>query len=154
MGDKDAQETNIPNADLAHHHLRAMGIRAEDMQRNLKGIAERIAQLESSKPWGPTKEYGKPFEDQYLAGKNKDGGGGAQFVRGHVTELGDEAIHGLAMADWAVSNSVDLDASSAGMYQVGDKGGLSDQLATGMVNTQNGLAENARKQNEDSERLK
>lgn len=151
----DAQETNIPNAALAQYHLRAMGIKAEDMQGSLKGIVERIAQLESGKPWGPTKDYGQPFEHQYFAGHDRKGGGGAQFVRDNVTKLGDETLHGLAMADWAVSNSVDLDDSSAGLYMVGDaKDGLSATLGTGMANTQNGMADNARKQDEESERLK
>jgi hypothetical protein len=149
----DAQETNIPNAALAQYHLRAMGIKAEDMQGSLKGLVERIAQLESGKPWGPTKEYGQPFEHQYFAGHDKTGGGGAQFVRDNVTKLGDETVHGLAQADRAVTDSVDVDLSSAGLYMMGDdKNGLSATLGTGMANTQNGMADNARKQQEDSDR--
>jgi hypothetical protein len=154
MGNKDAQETNIPDASLAQHHLRAMGIRAEDMQGSLKGIVERIAQLESGKPWGPTKEYGQPFEHQYFAGHDKQGGGGAQLVRDNVGKLGDETLHGLAMADWAVSNAVDLDDASAGLYAIGDKGSVTNDMGTGMANTQTGMAENARKQQEESDRLK
>lgn len=140
MGDEGAKETNIPNADLAHFHLRAMGIRAEDMQTNLKGIVDRIASLESEKPWGHTSEYAGPFEKEYFAGNDK--GGGAQFVRDNAKTLGDETLHGLAMADWALTNSVDLDTSSADLYRVDG----TDKLGTGMVNTENAMADNAKKQ--------
>jgi hypothetical protein len=151
MGDKDANETNIPNADLVHWHLRAAGIKAEEMQENLKGIIANIAHLESAKPWGHTKEYAGPFEAEYFAGRNKDGGGGgSQFVRDNAHLLGEETLHGLAMADWAVTQSIDLDTSSADLYTVDG----TDNLGTGMVNTQNAIAENARKQNEEQERLK
>jgi hypothetical protein len=143
MGNEGAKETNIPNADLAHFHLRAMGIRAEDMQANLKGIVERIAHLESEKPWGHTSEYAGPFEKEYFAGSDK--GGGAHFIRDNAKTLGDETLHGLAMADWAVTNSVNLDTSSADLYHVAG----TDQLGAGMVNTQHAMAENAKKRQDE-----
>jgi hypothetical protein len=149
MGDKDANETDIPNADLVHFHLRAAGIRAEDMQGELKGIVENIAHLESAKPWGHTSEYAEPFEKEYFAGADKKGGGGATFVRGQVNTLGEETLHGLAMADWAVTNSVDLDVSSADLYRVDG----TDQLGAGMVNTENAMADNAKKQRDEQNRM-
>jgi hypothetical protein len=139
------EETDIPNAELAQHHLRQMGMRAEDMQAKVKGIVERITHLESAKPWGHTAEYSGPFEAEYLAGQDK--GGGAHFVRDKVKILGEETLHGLAMADWAIKNSVNLDASSADMYRVDG----TDQVGTGMVNTENGLADNAKQQQQQAE---
>jgi len=145
MGEEGAKETNIPNADLAHHHLRAMGIRAEDMQTTIKGIVDRIAQLESGKPWGHGTEYAKAFEQEYHAGSKT--GGGADFIRTNAHTLGDETLHGLALADWALTNSVDLDTSSADLYRTGGTQGLGD----GMVNTQNAMADNAKKVQEQQE---
>jgi len=148
MGDDGVNETNIPSADLAHFHLRAAGMKAEEMQDNIKGLIADIAHLESGKPWGHTKEYAGPFEAEYFAGHDK--GGGSQFVRDNVHLLGDETLHGLAMADWAVSNSVDMDTSSADLYRVGG----TDALGTGMANTENAMADNAKKQHDEQERLK
>jgi hypothetical protein len=145
MGEEGAKETNIPNADLAHFHLRAMGIRAEDMQTKIKGIIDRIAALESGKPWGHGTEYSEPFEKEYFAGEKK--GGGATFIRQNAHVLGDETLHGLALADWALTNSVDLDTSSAALYQTGD----TQQLGDGMVNTQNAMADNAKKVHDQQE---
>jgi hypothetical protein len=145
MGEEGAKETNIPNADLAHFHLRAMGIRAEDMQTNIKGIVERIAHLESGKPWGHKTEYADAFEKEYHAGSDK--GGGADFIRKNAHTLGDETMHGLALADWALTNSVDLDTSSAALYQTDG----TEALGNGMVTTQNAMADNAKKVQEQQE---
>jgi len=106
----------------------------------IKGIVDRIAQLESGKPWGHGTEYAKAFEQEYHAGSKT--GGGADFIRTNAHTLGDETLHGLAMADWALTNSVDLDTSSADLYRVDG----TDKLGTGMVNTENAMADNAKKQ--------
>jgi hypothetical protein len=141
----DATETNIPDKDAALWHLRQMGVQADDLKSSVAGIVQRIDQLESDKPWGHTPEYRDPFEKVYFAGNGAHGG--PKFVRDNVTILADETKHGAAMADWALSQSVDLDMTSASMYEVKDSG----TVGAGLTGTDTAMG-NAQQQQQDQQK--
>ena len=140
MGGKD---TEIPDPEAADRGLTMMAARADELRDKVRGIVDRVSKLEAEKPWGPTKDFGQPFEQVYQAG-SKGGQGGADFIKQNVSILSDETHKGVRIAYEALHGTVQLDEEIADMFRVkaGDpdyRGTSSDAVSTGVDNTLKGI---------------
>jgi hypothetical protein len=148
------KDTEIPDEGAAERGLQLMAARADMLKDTVRGIVGRISKLEADKPWGPTKDFGHPFEQVYQAG-NKDGKGGAEFIKQNVTILSEETHKGVRIAHEALQGSVELDHEIADMFRVkaGDQeytGTTSDDVSTGVDNTLGGIDDTLKKQQDQA----
>jgi hypothetical protein len=150
-----AKNTDIPDPPAAERGLQMMAARADALREKLQSIRDRINHLEAQQPWGPTPEFGKPFQQIYHAG-NDAGKGGSEFIKANVTILADEIHQGTRLGHAALAGQVELDQEIADMFRVkaGDQeyGGVSsDDVSGGIKHTFSAIDETYQAQNDQAQ---